>query len=89
MGLLVHLNMHLHDLVLIRNHSYLHTADNLEEVNIPIMKTCKTSVDVEGDEICAGEKDGGYDACQGNTQSFTLSLIFIKFYLHSSQQIIQ
>lgn len=29
------------------------------------MKTCKSSVDIDGNEICAGEKDGGHDACQG------------------------
>lgn len=40
-------------------------ADNLEEVNVPIMKNCKKIIDINGDEICAGMKDGGYDACQG------------------------
>lgn len=62
-------------------------ADNLEEVNIPIMKTCKDVVDVEGNEICAGEKDGGHDACQGkvhNSVEFVshqkLLLIFRKLF---------
>ncbi|XP_031639042.1 serine protease nudel-like, partial [Contarinia nasturtii] len=43
------------------------SPDNLEEVNVPIMKNCKTSVDISGNEICAGEKDGGHDACQGDS----------------------
>lgn len=41
-------------------------ADNLKEVNVPIMKACKHLEDITGNEICAGEKDGGRDACQGS-----------------------
>lgn len=29
------------------------------------MKACKHLEDVTGNEICAGDKDGGRDACQG------------------------
>lgn len=63
-----------HDSLKFRNHSFSNRfshrcfallADNLEEVNVPIMKNCKASVDITGNEICAGEKDGGHDACQG------------------------
>ncbi|XP_031617390.1 serine protease nudel-like isoform X2 [Contarinia nasturtii] len=43
------------------------SPDNLEEVNVPIMENCKTSVDISGNEICAGEKDGGIGACQGDS----------------------
>lgn len=42
-------------------------ADNLKEVDLPILESCKYIEDVNGDEICAGEKEGGRDACQGKT----------------------
>lgn len=45
-------------------------ADNLEEVNVPIMKSCKDVTDINGNEICAGEINGGHDACQGRKDIF-------------------
>lgn len=35
-------------------------ADSLEEVNVPIMKSCKSASDINGDEICAGEAAGNH-----------------------------
>lgn len=29
------------------------------------MKTCKGITDINGNEICAGDENGGRDACQG------------------------
>lgn len=40
-------------------------ADNLKEVDLPVLQSCKHSDDIRGDELCAGEKEGGRDACQG------------------------
>lgn len=37
------------------------------------MKTCKTTTDINGNEICAGDKDGGHDACQGDLNKYILS----------------
>ena len=55
------------------------TADNLEEVNVPIMKNCKSSVDIDGNEICAGDKDGGHDACQG---IWIPALVSLQFWVY-------
>lgn len=40
-------------------------ADNLRQVSAPIMTNCKDAIDRKGNEICAGERLGGHDACQG------------------------
>lgn len=45
---------------------FLFLADHLREVNVPIIASCKHLKDVEGKELCAGDRDGGRDACQGN-----------------------
>lgn len=52
-------------------------ADNLEEVNVPIMKSCKSISDINGNEICAGEADGGHDACQGRRINIAIALLLL------------
>lgn len=42
-------------------------ADQLREVEVPIMKWCKHKEDLVGAEICAGIAEGGKDTCQGDS----------------------
>lgn len=39
--------------------------DHLHEVSVPIIQRCKSPLDNIGGSICAGEPQGGRDACQG------------------------
>lgn len=61
---------------------YFETADNLQEVNVPILKSCKDPTDASGNEICAGQADGGFDACQGKLMQFPRKTwsILIRFF---------
>jgi hypothetical protein len=40
-------------------------SDDLQVVEIPILHKCKYRNDIEGGAVCAGERDGRKDACQG------------------------
>lgn len=43
------------------------SADNLREVEVPILPSCKRIIDQNHATICAGFYEGGYDACQGDS----------------------
>lgn len=43
------------------------SADNLREVEVPILSKCKRIVDQNEATICAGYYEGGHDACQGDS----------------------
>lgn len=42
-------------------------ADELQVVDVPILSKCKYQADEESECVCAGEKDGQKDACQGDS----------------------
>lgn len=42
-------------------------AENLMEVSVPILSTCKYQWTNDTFQICAGLKQGGRDSCQGIT----------------------
>lgn len=49
------------------NYFLFSSADQLREVDIPILDQCKHREDIEGREICAGLPQGGKDTCQGDS----------------------
>lgn len=47
--------------------SFSFTADNLHEVEVPILPRCSNLKDMNDAAICAGYQQGGRDACQGDS----------------------
>lgn len=43
------------------------SADQMREVEVPVLPNCKERADILGDEICAGFPKGGKDTCQGDS----------------------
>lgn len=50
------------------------------------MKSCKHLEDVNGNEICAGEKEGGRDACQGKV---CFLFLFDEFQINFEKKILK
>ena len=47
--------------------TFFFSADELQVVEVPILEKCKYQADEESKCVCAGEKQGQKDACQGDS----------------------